>query len=404
MDKNIQAMREKIATLANEANHIILEKGDQVWSKEDQAKFDNLTDQINSAKAQISSIEKMRVIDAENFFGDVTNAAVNLPAEKQITALEALALYFRNGSNVSTEQAMAIRNVMSTTTGSEGGFTVPAQVASMVIDRMKAYSGMREVAQILPTDNGQNWSYPTSDGTAEVGAIVGQNTAPAVADVVFGTVPLNVFTYTSNQIALPLELVQDSAVDVIAFVVDRLAARLGRKQNLDFTLGAGTTLPDGIVPRATLGVTGATGNTVNVTYDALVDLKHSVNRAYRGNAKFMTNDLSIAILSKVKDTTGRPIWLPGAGRNMDVANPDTLLGYDVVTNDDVALMAANARSIVFGDLSKYIIRDVNNTTSIKRFDDSAFALKNQVGFCGWQRSGGNLVDVNAVKVYVNSAT
>ena len=67
-------------------------------------------------------------------------------------------------------------------------------------------------------------------------------------------------------------------------------------------------------------------------------------------------------------------------------------------------MAANAKSIVFGDLSKYIIRDVNNTTEIKRFDDSAFALKHQVGFCGWQRSGGNLVDVNAVKVYVNSAT
>jgi predicted phage gp36 major capsid-like protein len=41
---------------------------------------------------------------------------------------------------------------------------------------------------------------------------------------------------------------------------------------------------------------------------------------------------------------------------------------------------------------------------MKRFDDSAFALKNQVGFCGWTRSGANLLDTAAVKVYVNSAT
>lgn len=42
--------------------------------------------------------------------------------------------------------------------------------------------------------------------------------------------------------------------------------------------------------------------------------------------------------------------------------------------------------------------------SIRRFDDSAFALNGQVGFCGWMRSGGNLLDTAAVKYYQNSAT
>jgi HK97 family phage major capsid protein len=141
-----------------------------------------------------------------------------------------------------------------------------------------------------------------------------------------------------------------------------------------------------------------------VIYDDLVDLKHSVNRAYRKNAKFMLNDLSVAVVSKIKDTTGRPIWVPGDSEGITDGTPDTLLGFPVVTNDDVAVMAANAKSIAFGDFSKYIIRDIANSTSIRRFDDSAFALLGQVGFCGWQRSGGNLVDTNAVKVYVNSAT
>jgi HK97 family phage major capsid protein len=76
----------------------------------------------------------------------------------------------------------------------------------------------------------------------------------------------------------------------------------------------------------------------------------------------------------------------------------------VVTNDDVAVMAANAKSIAFGDLSQYKIRDIANSVIMRRFDDSAFALNGQVGFCGWFRTGGNLVDTAAVKHYANSAT
>lgn len=397
---NIQAMREKISNLANLANKLLADKGDQTWTKEEQATFDGYTDEIEALKNQVKAAEKMRALEADDFF----NAGGNNPAKKDgdvtIDALTAVALYMRFGNNVSTEQALAIRNAMSTTTPGEGGYTVPSQVAAMVIDRLKAFGGMREVSQIITTDNGQAWNYPTSDGTAEVGAIIAQNTGAGGGDITFGTVGLNVFNYTSLKIALPLELVQDSAIDVVDFVVNRLATRIARIQNTHFTTGAGTTLPDGVIPRAGVGKTGTTGQTLTVTYDDLVDLKHSVNRAYRGNAKYMMNDLSIAVVSKLKDTTGRPIWVPSVTEGA----PDTLLGFPVVTNDDVAVMAANAKSIAFGDFSNYIIRDVANSTSIRRFDDSAFALNNQVGFCGWQRSGGNLVDVNAVKVYVNSAT
>lgn len=397
---NIQAMREKISNLANLANKLLADKGDQTWTKEEQSTFDGWTNEIESLKNQVKAIEKMRALEADDFY----NAGGNAPAKKDgdmtIDALAAVALYMRFGNNVSTEQALAIRNAMSTTTPGEGGYTVPAQVAAMVIDRLKAFGGMREVSQIITTDNGQAWNYPTSDGTAEVGAIVAQNTGAGSGDITFGTVGLNVFNYTSLKIALPLELVQDSAIDVVDFVVNRLATRIARIQNTHFTTGAGTTLPDGVIPRAGVGKTGTTGQTLTVTYDDLVDLKHSVNRAYRSSAKFMMNDLSVAVVSKLKDTTGRPIWVPSVTEGA----PDTLLGFPVVTNDDVAVMAANAKSIAFGDFSNYIIRDVANSTSIRRFDDSAFALNNQVGFCGWQRSGGNLVDVNSVKVYVNSAT
>ena len=76
----------------------------------------------------------------------------------------------------------------------------------------------------------------------------------------------------------------------------------------------------------------------------------------------------------------------------------------MVVNDDVAVMAANARSIAFGQLNQYKIRDVAGSVVMRRFDDSAFALNGQVGFCGWMRTGGNLLDTGSVKFYQNSAT
>lgn len=398
--KNIQALREKIANLAVLANKLLADKGDQTWTKEEQGAFDNYTTEIEALKNQVRAAEKMRDLEADDFF----NAAGVNPAKKDesmtIDALAAVALYMRFGNNVSAEQAVEIRNAMSTTTPAEGGYTVPAEIATMVIAKLKAFGGMREVAEIITTASGNPLSFPTNDGTGEVGEIVGENAGASTGETTFGTLPLNVFKYSSKKIALPLELIQDSAIDVVAFVVARLAERIARIQNTHFTVGAGTTLPDGVIPKSGVGKTGITGQTLTVLYEDLVDLKHSVNRAYRANAKFMMNDLSIAVVSKLKDTTGRPIWVPAVTEGA----PDLLLGAPVITNDDMAVMAANAKSIAFGDLSQYKIRDVAGSTSIRRFDDSAFALLGQVGFCGWQRSGGNLIDTAAVKLYVNSAT
>ena len=405
--KNIQALREKIANLANQAKHLLAEKGAATWTKEEQVQFDNLADEIERAKGQIRAEEKMRELDADKFFNDAGNAGANparQPQDGGLSVKQAVALYLRMGANVSAEQAVQIRNAMSTTTTTEGGFTVPSEIAAMVIDKLKAFGGMRDVATILSTSTGVAMNWPTSDGTADVGAIVGQNVVANTADINFGTIGLNPFYYTSNQIALPLELIQDSAIDVVAYVIERLATRIARIQNTHFTVGGGTTVPDGVIPKAATGKTGTTGQTLTVIYDDLIDLKHSVNRAYRANSVYMMNDLSVATVSKLKDTTGRPIWTPGDAESIVNGKPDTLCGYPVVINDDVAVMAANAKSIAFGDFSKYTIRDIAGTTAIRRFDDSAFALKNQVGFCGWTRSGGNLLDTAAVRLYVNSAT
>lgn len=403
MSKNIQALRERKQALAKDANHILAEKGDQAWTKEDQSKYDGIMDEMERISAQISAHQRLLDQEADNFFSQGGGKPGKKGAD-EVDAVMAVALYLRHGNNVTAEQAVAIRNAMSTTTPAEGGYTVPAEVATMVIDSLKAFGGMRDVAEIIPTDSGSALNYPTSDGTAEEGEIVGENAPATGADITFGTVALNPFKYSSKKIALPVELIQDSAIDVVRFVIDRLATRLGRITNKHYTIGTGSGQPFGLMARATSGKVGATGQTLTVTYDDLVDLEHSVNSAYRRGAAFMMADSSVKVVRKIKDTAGRPIFTPSYDAGGTAGAPDMLLGRPLRVNDDVAAMAANAKSIAFGQLNQYKIRDVAGGVSIRRFDDSAFALNGQVGFCGWMRTGGNLLDTGAVKFYQNSAT
>ena len=402
MTVKISELREKIGNIARQSRALV-DSNPNGLSADQQTQFDNWMDEIDRTENAIKNQERIRALDAEKFFDDAVSQAKKGGGE--ISAKEAVAIWMRQGLNVNESQAVAIRNAMSTTTSSEGGYTVPSEIAAMVVDALKAYGGMRSVAQILTTDSGNSLSYPTSDGTSEVGEIVAENGAATGADITFGTVAVNPHKYSSKKIALPIELVQDSAIDIIAFTTNRLAERLARITNQHYTTGTGTGQPYGLTARASTGKTGTTGQTATVTYDDLIDLIHSVNSAYRQRgAMFMLSDSSLKVIRKIKDSTGLPIWRFAGDESISGGAPSTICGERYTINDDMPAMAANAKSIAFGDFSQFVIRDVRNSMSIRRFDDSAFALNGQIGFCGWMRTGSNLLDTAAVKLYVNSAT
>ena len=307
-------------------------------------------------------------------------------------------------------QAMAarqnpdIRAAMSTTTGSEGGYTVATEFSRKLIEAMKATGSVRSVASVIQTATGAQMLFPTADATSEEGEIVGQNTPATAADTTFGQASLDVYKYSSKSIALPFELLQDSMFDIEVYIQNLLRLRLGRIQDRHHVLGTGTGQPKGVVAASTLGKTGVTGQATSVVYDDLVDLEHSVDPAYRAACKFMMHDSSLKALRKIKDDNGRPIFVPGYEQGNPGGAPDRLLGREIVINQYMASMAASAKSILFGDFSKYLIRDVMDVT-LFRMTDSAFTLKGQVGFVAFCRSGGNMVDNGgAIKHYANSAT
>lgn len=402
MTTKIHALRERRSALAKELRNSLDQNPGAAWTDVLQKKYDEGLDEISRVDAEIDRHQKVMDLDAERQFDDAVKQLGGGAAKTpEIAAYEQ---WMRDPNRLTAEQGVIIRNTMSTTTGSEGGNTVPSEVAKTLIDAMKDFSGVRQVADVFSTAQGNPLSYPGSDGTAEVGELIAENTTATALDPSFTTVALNTYKYSSKIVAVPFELLQDSAIDIEGFVRKRLAERLGRITNTHFTTGTGSGQPRGVVVGSAQGKVGTTGQTLTVIADDLIDLVHSVNSAYRnqGRCKFMTSDASFAKIRKLKDSQNRPIFIPGWD-GLGKAMPDEVLGYPVKVNDDVAVMAANAKSILFGDFDYYKIRDVMQIT-LFRFADSAYAKLGQVGFLAWHRAGGNLVDTTAVKHYANSAT
>lgn len=399
---SIQALREQLSQENRAAKALLAEKGSIPWTADDQKKFDGHMETAERLQAQIDAHQKMLDDDAQANFRDATKKDKDQPE-----AFKALDVFLRKKpEQMTAEERLLIQNTMSTTTGSEGGNTVQTIVASRLIDLMKAYAFMRAVSDQVSTENGADMSFPTSDGTAETGEWVAQNAAAAAADPTFGTRAVNTFKAGSKVVAVPIELLQDAQIDIAGFVLTRLGQRIGRISNTGYTTGSGTGQPFGFVSVASTGKTGTTGQTLTIIYDDLVDLVDSLDVAYLqgpNEPKFMMSQTMRRVVRKIKDTSGRPIWTPSYDSGMTAGTPDRLLGYPVSINNDMAVPAANAKSLAFGDFKKYLIRDAMQVT-LYRFDDSAYAKNGQVGFLAWARTGGNLLDLNAVKLYAHSAT
>lgn len=409
--QQIKDLREERAKLVLDAQ-VLLKK--DALSKEDEAKFDAMMADADSISANLARFERVQAAErelstrVEQRAGReglaVSDVKVNDEQEAKI-----FNKWLRGGMMDLTQQeqrfmqersAPIIQAAQSVGTTTGGGFLVPQGFSDRLEIALKFYSGMLQNSETITTDSGNDIPWPTVNDTTQVGAILAENATITAQDITFASVTLKAYMYTSKLIAVSLQLMQDSFLNIDNLIADLAGQRLGRIWNTHLTTGTGTAQPNGVVTAAASGKVGLVGQTVSVIYDDLIDLVHSVDPSYRMGSKFMTSDSSIKVIRKLKDSQGRPLWEP----SVQAGQPDILLGYPVVINNDVAVMAANAKSILFGDFSKYKVRRVRATQLMRLNERYADAL--QVGFFAFARMDGNLIDAgtNPIKFYANSAT
>ena len=369
------------------------------------AEFEQLTAEIERDERHAQRANALGQVDRTGAVQPMSEQAERLAGDQAY--LNAFNAFIRN-QPMTSEQTRTLHNGLDTSlknaqgvgTGSAGGFLVPPEFRQILIEQTTFVAAMRQFAETITTDSGANLPWPTVDDTAQEGAILAENTQISQQDVTFGQNSLDAYMYTSKLVLVSLQLLNDNAFNLNTWLPQALGRRIGRVQNRHFTVGTGTSQPDGIVTSATVGVTLATGNTTSIAYDGLIDLIDSIDPSYiTPDSRFMMAQGTRKVIRKLKDAQNRPLWEP----SVQAGVPDSLLGYGVALNNYMATPAANAKTIGFGSIrDAYVIRDVGDVSVMRLVERYADFL--QVGFFAFVRSDGTLQNASAFKLLQQSAT
>jgi HK97 family phage major capsid protein len=285
-------------------------------------------------------------------------------------------------------------------TATAGGNTVPTSFYGKLWEHMIEVSGVLAAgATVLRTASGENFEVPvtTAHSTAALIAEAGTLTE---SDPAFAKRTLGAYKYAMS-LQLSSELLQDTGVNLEDYLARQAGRAVGNALGVDLITGNASSKPSGILQTSTLGVTGGTGVVGVFTADNLIDLFYSVIAPYRNSsaAGWLMRDATLATARKLKDSQNQYLWQP----SLVAGTPETLLGKPVNTDPNVPATAVSAKSVIFGDISAYIVR-LAGGIRFERSDDFAFQ-NDLVTFRCIVRGDGILADqTGAVKHFAGAAT
>jgi len=290
------------------------------------------------------------------------------------------------------------QNVLSTGVDTDGGYLLPEEFDSNIQKLLYSLDPMRQLATVKTSTTLVNIPVQYSGATFAVIPEGGTypRTDPKLGRVVMRAVKMGGFILASD------ELNNDS--DVASFISDTGSQALANLQSQLWFTGDDATQPQGIFNATSAGgiavqnVAGAASATAAITGDNLMDIQHKLKSVYRSRASWLMHDDTVKLIRKLKNSvSGDYIWQPG----LQAGAPDRLLGRPIYTSEYAPAAAISTKSIVFGDLKAYQIRDRLNT-QIKRFDE-LFGESGQIGWRFTYRGDGRLVDGNGIVTFTHGA-
>ncbi|MBC2655087.1 phage major capsid protein [Pseudomonas sp. MSSRFD41] len=402
----LQQMKDLYAQKSAEMRSLHESTGDEAWNGETRAKWETMKGELKALREKIEREEEMREND-QAFVEErarQTSAAGRPPAElagPEAEQRSAWDRWVREGmEGLSAEQRSMVLQMRSqgTNPNEAGGYTVPTTLQAKVIESLATFGGIASVCQLLQTDNGAPIAWATSNGGEEEGELIGENKAAGEKDVEFGTGSLGSHTISSKIIRVSEQLLQDSGIDMEAFLAGRIGKRVSRTRNRLIVQGTGAgetadapAQPKGLEYATSRGAMSAKAG--SFTWQEVNSLIHSIDPAYRTSPKFRLafNDQTLQVMEEMVDAQNRPLWLPG----IDSDRPATILKHQYVIDQAIANIGAGKKFMFAGDFNELILRAVRSLT-LKRLVER-YAEFGQVGFLAFVRFGLVLQDTAAIK-------
>lgn len=375
-------MREKRAKLWNTMEGFLdTHRNDKgVLSAEDDATYANMEKDLNDLSNEIRRMERRDAMEAE------LSKPVNQPItaqperhepEKQGRASNA----YKEDFGRHLRGKAPIHNVLSESSDQDGGYLVPEEFETFIVDGLKEANVIRSIAKVITTHHDRKIpiavGHSVANWTPENGEFTESNPT-------FGQKQIDAHKLT-DLIRVSVELLQDSAFSLEEYIANEFARAFGVAEEEAFCVGTGSGQPTGIFTAngGQVGVTAAANNAV--TADELINLVYALKSPYRRNAGFLMNDATISAIRKLKDGNGVYLWQPSLQAN----EPDKLLGYNLYTTPYAPTMAAGAYTIAFGDFKNYWIGDRAGRT-VQRLNE-LYATNGQIGYVATERVDGKVI-------------
>jgi len=360
----------------------------------DQGQWDKMEQELNDVEAQISRQLKLDGLDkALNEVRD--EPEVEKPQSREEVKQDDQKKRYQDAFEQMLRMPMSaltneVRAVLNTATGSEGGYLVPQEYLTTVINKLLNASVMRQNANVISTMSTTN--IPLGDGRPSF-ALIAENGAFGDTDASFGQKVLGAYKI-GGTIKASDELIQDSFIDLQAYLTNLIVEGIADAEEGYFTTGTGSSQPTGILTGGTLGKT--TASATAVTLDEVLDLKYALKAPYRMNAKFVMNSSSELAIRKLKDSNGQYLWQP----SLQVGAPNTFDGKEVLINEKMPSIGTGNKFMAFGDLGYLTIAD-RGGIEIKRLEE-LYAANGQIGWRTAKRFDSKVTQAEAIQYMANA--
>ena len=377
---------------ANDARIDELEKGADAG--EATAKVEELEKRMNDLETKKAELEK-------KLYRPNTAAAVDAETERKD-----FRVWLKSGRVESKS--------VDTATDSHGGYTVPSLLSKQIYDIIQERSVMRGLANVITVDSPDYAQVVNLKGTG-VDIVTETGTRNATNTPTFAQVKPS-WNELSALSPITLQALEDSAFDLEQLVIRDAAEAIALKEDELFFTGDNNTNSSGemkgllaystattadksrsygTLQHVVTGGAGAFASTAPA--DVFFDLIAKFRTDYLPNAKWVMNRATLATVRKIKNSDGDYIFVP----SMVAGVPGTLLGYPVVTAEDMPDIASGSFSVAFGDWKR-------GCTVADRVGITM--LRNPYMAAGWVyiytrlRTGFMVVDSNAIKFLKFSAS
>jgi phage major capsid protein, HK97 family len=362
---------------------------DGLLSAEDAASYAEMEQKIKDYGAEIERMEQMAAMDAQlskPTSAPLTAKPLNGDKPKSGRASDEYKAAMLNALRTNFRQ---VSDVLSEGVDANGGYLVPEEYDSRLIDTLTEENIMRKLGHTITTSGEHKINIAATKPAA---AWIDEGGALSFGDATFAQINLDAHKL-HVAVKVTEELLYDNAFGLESYIIEQFGKALSNAEEDAFLNGDGKGKPLGIFAETgggTVGVTAASATAI--TADEIINLVYSLKRPYRKNAKFIMNDQTIAALRKLKDNNGAYLWQP----SLQAGKVDRLFGYEVYTSPYVPTITAGKPVIAFGDFSYYNIGD-RGTRSFAELKE-LYAGNGMVGFVAKERVDGKLILPEAVQI------